>query len=51
MCVEGPRHLGAAKRAVVEQPAVLAGERDALRHAVIDDFHAQLRQAIDVGFT
>ena len=47
--VERPRHLRAAERPVVEQPAVLARERHALRHALVDDVDAQLRQPIDVG--
>ena len=48
--VEGARDLRAAERAVVEQAAVLAGERHALRHALVDDVDADLRQAVDVGF-
>ena len=40
--VEGARHLGAAKRAVVEMAAVLAGKRDALGHALVDDLGAHL---------
>ena len=35
--VEGPGDLRTAERAGVEQAAVLAGERDALRHALVDD--------------
>ena len=48
--VERSRHLRAAERAVVEQPAVFARERHPLRHALIDDVDAQLREAIDVRF-
>ena len=48
--VEGARDLRAAERAVVEQPAVLARERHALRDALVDDVDAQLRQPVDVGF-
>ena len=48
--VERARHLRAAERAVVEQPAVLARERDAGRHALIDDVDAQLREPVDVRF-
>ena len=48
--VERARHLRAAERSVVEQPAVLARERHALRHALIDDVDAQLRQPEDVRF-
>ena len=47
--VEGARHLHAAEGAVVEQAAVLAGERDALGHALVDDLHADLGQPVDVG--
>jgi hypothetical protein len=47
--IEGARDLRAAEGAVRERPAVLARERHALRHALVDDVHAQLGQAIDVG--
>ena len=47
--VEGPGHLHAAEGAVVQQPAVLAGERHALGHALVDDLHADLGQPVDVG--
>ena len=47
--VEGARHLRAAERSVVEQAAVLAREGHALRHALVDDLHRQLRQPVDVG--
>jgi hypothetical protein len=47
--VEGPRDLRAAERARVEQAAVLAGERDALRDALVDDLAADLREPVDVG--
>ena len=40
--------LRAAERAVVEQAAVLAGERHALRHALVDDVRADLGEAVDV---
>src|SRR5512145_2648804 len=49
--VEGARNLSATEGAIVEQPAVLAGERDPLCHALIDDVDAQLRQPIDVRLT
>ena len=48
--VERARHLGAAERSVVEQAAVLARERHALRDALVDDVDAQLRQPVDVRF-
>ena len=46
--VEGPRHQRAAERAVGELSAVLARERHALRHGVIDDARRQLGQPVDV---
>ena len=46
--VERARHLGAAEGAVVEQAAVLAGERHALRHALVDDVHRHLREPVHV---
>ena len=46
--VEGPRHLGSAEGAVVEQPAVLASEGHTLSDALVDDAHAALGQAVDV---
>ena len=48
--VERSRHLRAAERSVVEQPAVLARERHAGRDALVDDVDAQLRQPVDVRF-
>ena len=47
--VERARDLYAAEGAVVEQAAVLAGERHALRDALVDDVGADLGQPIDVG--
>ena len=47
--VEGARHLHAPEGAVVEQPAVLAGERHALRDALVDDVRADLGEPVDVG--
>ena len=47
--VEGARHLHAAEGAVVEQTAVLPGERHALGDALVDDLHAGLGQPVDVG--
>ncbi len=49
--VEGARDLCAAERAVGEQAAVLPRERHALRDALVDDVHADLREAIDVPFS
>ena len=48
--VKGARDLRAAKGTIVEEPAVLAGEGHALRDALVDDVHADLGQAVDVGF-
>src|SRR5262249_28260257 len=41
-------HLGATEAAVVEQAAVLAGERHALGDALVDDVDADLGEAVDV---
>ena len=46
--VERAGHLYAAERAVVQQAAVLPGERDALGDALVDDVGAHLGQAVDV---
>ena len=46
--VERAGYLGATERPVVEQPAVLARERHALRDALVDDVDAQLREPVDV---
>ncbi len=46
--VERAGDLHAAERAVVEQAAVLTGERDALRDALVDDVRADLGQSVDV---
>ena len=47
--VERAADLGAAEAAVVEQAAVLAGERHALGDHLVDDVHRHLGQAVDVG--
>ena len=47
--VEGALHLDAAERAVVEQAAVLTGERDALGDALVDDVRADLGEPVHVG--
>ena len=49
--VERPRHLGATERPVVEEPAVLARERHALRDALVDDVDRHLREPVDVRLT
>jgi hypothetical protein len=46
--VERARHLGAAEGPVREQPAVFAGKRHALRDALVDDVHGDLREAVHV---
>src|SRR5262249_9796315 len=47
--VKSARHLGAAKGAIGQQPAVLAGKGDALGDALVDDVDRDLGQAVDVG--
>lgn len=47
--VEGAGDLDAAEGAGVEQAAVLAGERHALGHALVDDLHGDLREPVHVG--
>ena len=47
--VEGPGDLRAAEGAGVEQAAVLAGERHALGHGLVDDVRADLGEPVDVG--
>ncbi len=47
--VEGPRDLSAAERPVGQVAAVLAGERHALGHRLVDDRHRQLGEPVDVG--
>lgn len=47
--VEGAGHLDPAEGAGVEEAAVLAGEGDALGHALVDDLHGDLGEAVDVG--
>src|SRR6185436_8751907 len=49
--VERAAHLGPAEAAVVEQAAVLAGERHALGDALVDDVDRYLGQAVHVGLT
>ena len=50
-CVERTGHLHATEGAVVEEAAVLAGEGDALRDALVDDVCADLGEAVDVVLT
>ena len=47
--VERTRYLRAAERTVGQQAAVLAGEGDALAHALVDDQVRDLGQTVDVG--
>ena len=47
--VERAADLGAAEAAVVEQAAVLAGERHALGDHLVDDVHRHLGEAVDVA--
>ncbi len=46
--IERPRYLCPAKRAVVEQPAVLPGEGNSLGHGLVDDVQRELGKSIDV---
>ncbi len=46
--VERARNLRAAEAAVIQIARIFARERHALRHALIDDVDADLRQAVDV---
>src|SRR6185369_11664899 len=46
--IERARHLRAAKRAVIQVARILARERNALPHALVDDVEADLGQAVDV---
>jgi hypothetical protein len=46
--VERPGDLHAAEGARVEQAAVIAGERDALRDALVDDLRRDLGEPVDV---
>ncbi len=48
--VERARHLRATERAVGQEAAVLTRERHALRDALVDDVHAELRKPVHVGF-
>ena len=48
--VERSRNLCASERTIGERAAVFARERNTLRHALIDDVQADLRQSVDVGF-
>jgi hypothetical protein len=47
--VERAGHLGAAERPGVEQAAVLAGERHALRDGLVDDLDRHLGEAVHIG--
>ena len=46
--VKGARDLGAAEGPVVQIAAVFPGEGHALRHALVNDVQAHLRQSINV---
>ena len=49
--IEGAAYLCTTERAVVEQSAVVAGERYALGHALVDDGTTDLCQAVHIGLT
>ena len=48
--IERARNLRAAKRAVVQRARILPRKRHALRHALVDDVVAHLRQPVHVRF-
>ena len=48
--IESAGNLRSAERSVRQRAAVLARKGHALRHALVDDVDADLRQAIDVRF-
>ena len=48
--VEGPLHLSSAERAVVEEAAVFAGERNALGDALVNDLGRDFSETVDVAF-
>jgi hypothetical protein len=48
--IKGALNLHSAKRAGIEQAAVLPSKRNTLRHALVDDVDADLRQAVDIRF-
>src|SRR5262249_14733993 len=47
--IERTRHLRAAEGAIRQRAAVFARERHTLRDTLIDDVHADLREAVHVG--
>ena len=49
LSVEGTRNLSATKRAVGQHATVLAGERNTLGHALVNDIVRHLSQTVDVG--
>ncbi len=46
--VEGPGDLGSAEGTVIQHSAVLAGEGDALGHALVDDVETHLGEAVNI---
>ena len=49
--VEGTAHLCTAERTVVQQAAIVAGKRHALRHTLVDDGTADFCQTVHIGLT
>ena len=49
--IERTRHLCATKRAVGQHATILAGERHALCHTLVDDIVRHLCQTVNVGLT
>jgi hypothetical protein len=49
--IKGSRHLNPAKRTIRQQTAVLTRERNALRHALVDNIEADFGQAMNIRFS
>ena len=49
--VKGARYLSAAERTVVEQATIFTGERNSLRHALVNDVGRNFGETMHVGLT